>query len=333
MKKNKIVAGIIGRNFGYKVLYKALLRTKKFNIKAISFKSKKKKKITMDLTFLSDWKKIILDKKIKAIIIASPPNTHKKIISLAIKHNKHIFCEKPCTISFSNIVDLINQINNKKNFISHAVNYEMLNIEAFKKLKSIIIKKKNQPLFIKINWNILNRTDINNWKNFHNKGGGLVFNYYCHTLYYLNKLFGNIKILKIYKKFNIFKHNRTFKVKLVLNNKIPCLINIKSSKKLSLNDLYHKIIVKTKTSDYVLSSKTKTIYDNFSLLKISKRKKIRNIYRKIIKEDFRITPSQKNLTKFALSIKRKKTMSPNFNDAKSIHLLINKSIENSIFKK
>ena len=43
----------------------------------------------------------------------------------------------------------------------------MLNIEAFKKLKSIILKKKNQPLFIKINWNILNRTDINNWKNFH----------------------------------------------------------------------------------------------------------------------------------------------------------------------
>ena len=143
MKKNKIVAGIIGRNFGYKVLYNALLRTKKFEIKAISFKSKKKKKIITDLPFLTDWKKLILDKKIRAIIIASPPNTHKKIISFAIKHNKHIFCEKPCTTSFSNIVDLINQIDNKKNFISHAVNYEMLNIEGFKKLKSFLVKKKS----------------------------------------------------------------------------------------------------------------------------------------------------------------------------------------------
>ena len=243
MKKNKIVAGIIGRNFGYKVLYNALLRTKKFEIKAISFKSKKKKKIITDLPFLTDWKKLILDKKIRAIIIASPPNTHKKIISFAIKHNKHIFCEKPCTTSFSNIVDLINQIDNKKNFISHAVNYEMLNIEGFKKLKSFLVNKKNQLSFIKVNWNILNRTNINNWKNFHNKGGGLVFNYYCHTLYYLNKLFGNIKILKIYKEFNILKYNKAFKIKLLLNNKIPCLINIKSSKKIKLNDLHHKIIV------------------------------------------------------------------------------------------
>ena len=40
--KSKINLGIIGKNFGYHVIYKSFLKNKKFKIRAFSFKSKKK---------------------------------------------------------------------------------------------------------------------------------------------------------------------------------------------------------------------------------------------------------------------------------------------------
>jgi len=39
---NKINLGIIGKNFGYNVIYKSFLKNKRFKVKAFSFKSKKK---------------------------------------------------------------------------------------------------------------------------------------------------------------------------------------------------------------------------------------------------------------------------------------------------
>ena len=139
----------------------------------------------------SSWKKLILDKKINAIVVATPPSLHKKIIKLAIKKNKHIFCEKPFTTSYKEANFICNLIKEKKN-ISHMVNYEFPEIDAFLFFKKKIIKN------IKINKAYLNwLIDINNksrksWKEEHSKGGGIIFNYVCHALYYLEFLFGKI---------------------------------------------------------------------------------------------------------------------------------------------
>ena len=38
--QNKINLGIIGKSFGYNVIYKSFLLNKKFDVKGISFKSK-----------------------------------------------------------------------------------------------------------------------------------------------------------------------------------------------------------------------------------------------------------------------------------------------------
>ena len=95
--QNKINLGIIGKNFGYHVIYKSFLKNKKYKIKGFAFKSKKTEKIKIPKTvkIYSSWKKLILDKKINAVVIAAPPILHKSIIKFAIKNNKHVFCEKP----------------------------------------------------------------------------------------------------------------------------------------------------------------------------------------------------------------------------------------------
>jgi len=97
--KNKINLGIIGKNFGLQVVYKAFLKNKNFKVLGFSYKSKifDKLKIPKNVKVYTDWKNLILDKKIQAVEIDTPPVTHKKIVNFAIKNNKHIFCEKPFT--------------------------------------------------------------------------------------------------------------------------------------------------------------------------------------------------------------------------------------------
>ena len=98
--KKRIPIAIIGKNFGYKVLAKSLNKTKRFDLKALSFKSNKFKNNSIkNIFFSSNWKDIIKDKEIKVVVIASPPTMHEKIINFAIKHKKHIFCEKPCSLN------------------------------------------------------------------------------------------------------------------------------------------------------------------------------------------------------------------------------------------
>ena len=46
-----------------------------------------------------DWREMIEDDDVGAVIIASPQNTHKDIALAAIEKGKHVFCEKPLSIS------------------------------------------------------------------------------------------------------------------------------------------------------------------------------------------------------------------------------------------
>ena len=131
--KKKIMLGIIGKNFGYNVIYKSFLKNKNCKVLGFSFKSNKRKNkinIPGNIKLYPNWKKLILDKNINAVAIASPPGTHKNIIKFALKNNKHIFCEKPLTCSF-NEANYISKLINKRK-ISHLVNYEFAEIDAFK---------------------------------------------------------------------------------------------------------------------------------------------------------------------------------------------------------
>ena len=85
--QNKINIGIIGKNFGYNVIYKSFIKNKNYRIKGFCFKSKKVGKLIIpkNIKIYSSWKKLILDKKIDAVAISSPPKTHEKIVRFAIK--------------------------------------------------------------------------------------------------------------------------------------------------------------------------------------------------------------------------------------------------------
>jgi len=328
--QNKINLGIIGKNFGYNVIYKSFLKNKKYNIKGFSFKSKAvgKIKIPKKIKIYNDWKKLILNKKIKAIAIATPPILHKKIITFAIKNKKHIFCEKPLTCSYNEANLLCNLVKREKK-ISHMVNYEFANIGAFRFFKKKI-SKNIKVSKIYVNWLInLKRRSNTNWKENHSKGGGILFNYICHTVYYLEFLFGEIASVKT----NISTEKKTkikkLKGNIFFRNNLSAELNFKIGLLKDKIKPTHQLKILSRKANYILETNLNSLSDKFKLISLSKNSKKKLFREKDNRNDFRINPTFINSKKFSDSISRVKIQSPNFFDAKRIHLIIKKMIESS----
>jgi len=331
--QNKINLGIIGKNFGYHVIYKSFLKNKKYNIRGFSFKSKKieKIKIPKKIKIYPSWKKLILDKKIDAVAIAVPPILHRKIIEFALKNNKHIFCEKPLACSYKEAQLLCNLVKRKKK-IFHMVNYEFANIGAFLYFKQKVINdiKINE---INLDWliNLKKRSNIS-WKENPLKGGGILFNYICHSIYYLESIFGKIASVKT----DIFLEKKTkvknLKGNIFFINGLMAKLNIQVGLIENKIKPTHKLKILSDKNDYILETNLSSLSDKFKLIVLSKNM---NKPKKILfnekenKNDFRISPTLINSQKFSESILKGKIQSPNFFDAKRVHLIIKKILTSS----
>ena len=312
----KINVGIIGKNFGYKLIFTVIQREKEFNTIAFCFKNPSNFKTVNKIKIYTDWKKMLSNKKINAVIISSPPETHLEIIKTAIKKKIHIFCEKPVTKSYKQVIQVTNLLKNKKLF--HMVNYEFPKIAAFKFFKKNILKK----IYIKkiqINWTIkISQQKRSSWKNSHNRGGGIFYNYICHSIYYLEDLFGDFIIEKLDK--NRKKNPTSIKIKLRnIKKNFIIYVNFKILSLKSKQKPIHQIKIFGKNNNFELFSKTESLSDQFILKKSSKV-----IFKPINdKKDFRFYPVFTNLKNFQKSINEKKLLKPNFFDAKKIHFIIN----------
>jgi len=335
--QNKINLGIIGKNFGYHVIYKSFLKNKKYKIKGFSFNTKKTEqiKIPKSVKLYSSWKELILDKTINAVAVAVPPLLHKSIIKFAIKNNKHIFCEKPFTCSYKEANFICNLIKRKKS-LSHMVNYEFAEIDAFHFFKKKIINniKINR---IYLNWFInINKRSDTNWKENHSKGGGIIFNYVCHAIYYLEFLFGKIASIQT----NVFLRKKS-KIKTLegivfFDNGLSAQLSVKAGPIKKKFNPVHQLKILSDKKNYILKTNLNSLSDKFKLITFDKNSnKLNKILFKGEKnsDDFRIKPTFENSKKFSTWILKGKTQTPNFFDAQRVHLIISKMMISSKKKK
>ena len=198
------------------------------------------------------------------------------------------------------------------------VNYEFPKIAAFKFFKKNILKK----IYIKkiqVNWTIkISQQKRSSWKNSHNRGGGIFYNYICHNIYYLEDLFGDFVIEKLDK--NRKKNPTSIKIKLKnIKKNFIIYVNFKILSLKSKQKPIHQIKIFSKNYNFELFSKTESLSDQFILKKSNKV-----IFKPINdKKDFRFYPVFTNLKNFQKSINEKKLLKPNFFDAKKIHFIIN----------
>lgn len=86
----------------------------------------------------SDYKKIIEDKEIGAVIICSSTNTHSTISIEAARAGKDIFCEKPIDYDLDKIKEVLNEV--EKANVKFQVGFNRRFDHNFKKVKDLVIE-------------------------------------------------------------------------------------------------------------------------------------------------------------------------------------------------
>ena len=77
------------------------------------------KKDYPDIILTENYKDILNDKLIDAVVVATPNKTHFNIVKESIKANKHVFVEKPITQTGTEVLELINLKKEQIIFINH----------------------------------------------------------------------------------------------------------------------------------------------------------------------------------------------------------------------
>ena len=128
-----------------------------------------------------NYKEILDDNLIDAVVIATPIKNHYQIARESIIAQKHIFIEKPVVSNYNEVIELIKLDHKRVFFINHIFLYN----PCFVFLKDIIEKVKIDN--IKMIWNKFGSFKEN-----------LLYNLLTHEVSILSDLFGfNIKDLKI----------------------------------------------------------------------------------------------------------------------------------------
>lgn len=129
------------------------------------------------------WRKnkneLLLDPSLQAIDICTPTLSHTSLALTALQHGKHVFCEKPLTLS-SKDCKKISAVA-EKNSLAVMVGYLYRYHSAFQKVKSIL----DQDIIGQPHFSILRiggRGSKNAWKHQSPEGGGVCFEMLVHML-------------------------------------------------------------------------------------------------------------------------------------------------------
>lgn len=96
-----INAALIGYGYWGSKLYHYLKENKNFNLKYVYALSKKDCK-----EFTKDINNIWRNKKVTAVVVATPIDTHYSIVKEALLHQKNVLCEKPLALKIKECLEL-----------------------------------------------------------------------------------------------------------------------------------------------------------------------------------------------------------------------------------
>ena len=135
-----LTVGVIGCGYWGPNLIRNFINLKEAEVRICSDleedRLKHMKQLYPSLATTTDYRDIIKDEKIDAIVIATPVSTHYQIAAEALEAGKHVFCEKPLTQSVEEgvkLVDLADE-NDRTLMVGHTFVYTA----AVNKVKDLI---------------------------------------------------------------------------------------------------------------------------------------------------------------------------------------------------
>ncbi len=183
---NKINLGIIGTgNFAKSVLLPSMYNTKGFNFYAVSSNKGISSKMIAEkynaTVVYDDPIKLINDKNIKALLIATRHNSHAEYVIEALRLNKHVFVEKPLAISSLQLENIKKTFNKTKGTLS--VGYNRRYSDQLLDLKDFFAgRKKPIAMMYRINAGFISEKSVSSWVHDKEIGGGRIIGEACHFI-------------------------------------------------------------------------------------------------------------------------------------------------------
>lgn len=149
----------------------------------------------------SDADKLINDKDVNAIYIATPPSSHAEYTIKAAEAGKPVFVEKPMAANYSDCVKMVDVC--KQNNVPLFVAYYRRELPYFKKIQDLIsaneigdVRLVNIKLFSSIKVEDSKKENLPWRVTPEISGGGYFYDLASHQFDYLDNLFGSIKFAK-----------------------------------------------------------------------------------------------------------------------------------------
>lgn len=122
---DKIRIGILGFGFMGQTHYNNVLKSSNAEIAAIFHTDQIKIPIPKTIPIYSDWRTMLDNSDIDAVVISTPTHTHAEIATIAAKKGKHIFLEKPMALSIKECDEIIKSAQDAKIklFMGHVLRY------------------------------------------------------------------------------------------------------------------------------------------------------------------------------------------------------------------
>lgn len=138
-----INCALIGYGKWGKNIFQTLLRNKKININSICKKNIKYFYIQKYKGEIFNSYKKAINNKIDAVFIATPADTHFKIVKYALENKKHVFVEKPVCLNNKNF-KVLKQIARKNALVFHVDYIHTFNQNLYELTKKFNNKKNNK---------------------------------------------------------------------------------------------------------------------------------------------------------------------------------------------
>ena len=135
-----LTVGVIGCGYWGPNLIRNFINLKDAEVKVCSDIDEKRlehmKQLYPSLATTTDYKEVINDESIDAVVIATPVSTHYTLAAEALEAGKHVFCEKPLTQSVEEGVKLVDLADEKGRTLM--VGHTFVYTAAVNKVKDLI---------------------------------------------------------------------------------------------------------------------------------------------------------------------------------------------------
>src|SRR3954452_7432946 len=110
-RRDTIRVGVVGTGFGAAVHIPALKKVADFDVVAVCSRHPERAHLAAAQhgiqTAVSDFRELMRDPDVDAVVIATPPFLHHSMVIAALEEGKHVLCEKPMAKSLAESRDMV----------------------------------------------------------------------------------------------------------------------------------------------------------------------------------------------------------------------------------